>query len=163
MDSNRITGVQSAASSCFVNYRSIFLLCWLMPLAHAAYGSTAEAIEITITGISSCQGNVMLAVYDNESHFMHIEQAAVKEAINLASADCASTLLYKLDISYGQYAIVVYHDANSNGVLDKNLFGMPTEAWGVSNNARPFLREPQFRECAFTHAAARTSVTIRIQ
>lgn len=146
-----------------MNYRSIFLLCGLMSFAHAAYGSTADSFEIRITGISSCQGNVMLAVYDNESHFMNIEQAVVKEVINLATANCASTMLYRIAIPYGQYAIVVYHDANTNGIHDKNMFGAPTETWGVSNNARPFLREPKFRECAFTHAASRTSVTIEIQ
>ena len=146
-----------------MNYRSIFLFCGLVSLANAAYGSTAEEFEIRITGISSCQGNVMLAVYDNGSHFMNIEQAVVKKAINLATADCASILLYRIAIPYGQYAIVVYHDANSNGIHDKNMFGVPTETWGVSNNARPLLREPKFRECAFTHSASRTSVTIEIQ
>ncbi|TAN71223.1 MAG: DUF2141 domain-containing protein [Methylobacter sp.] len=134
-----------------------------MSLTHAAYGSTAEAFEIRITGISSCQGKVMLAVYDDESHFMNIEQAVVKEVIDLAPADCASTMLYRVAIPYGQYAVVVYHDANSNGIHDKNMFGAPTETWGVSNNARPLLRAPQFRECVFTHAASRTSVTIEIQ
>lgn len=53
-----------------------------MSLAHVARGSTAEAVEIRITGISPCRGNLMLAVYNNESHFMNIEQAVVKEKIN---------------------------------------------------------------------------------
>ena len=146
-----------------MSYKSNFLFCGLMSLTHAAYGSTAEAFEINVTGISSCQGNVMLAVYDNESHFMNVEQAVAKEAINLPTTDCASTMLYRISIPYGQYAIVVYHDTNSNGVHDKNWFGVPTEKWGVSNNARPLLREPKFKECAFTHSSLLTSVTIEIQ
>lgn len=146
-----------------MSYRSIFLFCGLMSLAHAACCSTAETVEIRITGISSCRGNLMLAVYNNESHFMNIEQAVVKEKINLATADCASTLLYRIAIPYGQYAIAIYHDANSNGINDKNMFGVPTEAWGVSNNARPFFREPKFRECVFTNTASSTAITINIQ
>ena len=135
-----------------------------MSLAHSAYGSTpAEALEIRIKNVSSCQGTVMLAIYDNERHFTHIEQAVVKEAINLATADCASTILYRVGIPHGQYAVIVYHDANNNGILDKNWLGTPTEAWGVSNNVRPFLREPKFRECAFDCSASRTSITIDIQ
>lgn len=105
----------------------------------------------------------MLAVYDNKSHFMNVEQAVAKKAINLATADCASTILYRISIPYGQYAIAVYHDANSNGIHDKNWFGVPTETWGVSINARPLFREPKFRECAFTHSSSLTSVTIEIQ
>lgn len=104
----------------------------------------------------------MLAIYDNESHFMNIGQAVAKEAINWA-ADCASTMVYRIAIPYGQYAVVVYHDANSNGILDKNGLGVPTEIWGVSNNVRPFLRPPKFRECAIAHTTSRTSITIDIQ
>lgn len=143
--------------------KSIFLFCALMSLTHTAYGSTAETFEIRITGISSCQGNIMLAIYDNESHFMNIGQAVAKEAINWAAADCASTMVYRIAIPYGQYAVVVYHDANANGILDKNGLGVPTEIWGVSNNVRPFLRSPNFSECAITHTTSPTSITIDIQ
>ncbi|MGZ8159605.1 MAG: DUF2141 domain-containing protein [Methylobacter sp.] len=142
--------------------KSILLFCGLMSLAHVAYGSTAEVFEIRIAGVSSCKGNIMLAVYDNESHFMNIEQAVAKEAFNLAAANCAPAV-YRIAIPYGQYAVVAYHDANGNGILDENGLGVPTETWGVSNNARPFFRAPNFSECAVTYAASRTSITINIQ
>jgi uncharacterized protein (DUF2141 family) len=134
-----------------------------MSLACTAICSAAEAVEIRITGISSCQGNIMLAVYDKERDFMNIEHAVVKEKIDLATANCVATLFYRAGISYGQYAIVAYHDVNSNGIHDKDIFGVPAEAWGVSNNVRPLFREPIFRECAFTYVPSNATVTINIR
>ena len=49
----------------------------------------------------------------------------------------------------GTYAVAASHDANGNGRTDTNWVGIPTEAWGVSNNVRPRLRAPRFEEAAF--------------
>lgn len=48
----------------------------------------------------------------------------------------------------GRYAVAVSHDINGNRRTDTNLFGIPTEDWGVSNNVRPTLRAPRFDEAA---------------
>jgi uncharacterized protein (DUF2141 family) len=39
----------------------------------------------------------------------------------------------------GQYAIILFHDENGNGKLDRNALGVPTEPYGFSNNVRGFL------------------------
>jgi len=104
----------------------------------------------------------MVAVYDDERSFMNVEKAVVKEAINVEAAGCASPVLYRIHIPFGRYAIVVYHDVNGNGILDKNMFGVPAEAWGASNNARPHLRAPAFKECVFVHDVSHAAVSIEI-
>lgn len=38
---------------------------------------------------------------------------------------------------------------NENGRTDKTFVGIPTEAWGVSNNVRPSMRPPRFAEAVF--------------
>lgn len=143
--------------------QAIFLFCGFTLLVHSVCGSAGESLEIKIANIASCQGKIMLAVYDSENRFMNIDQAVAKEAIDLDVAGCTSTILYRASIPHGQHAIVVYHDANNNGVLDKNWLGAPVEAWGVSNNVRPAFREPTFRECAFIHSDSFRSITIDIQ
>ena len=49
----------------------------------------------------------------------------------------------------GTYAVAVSHDLNKNRATDTNFFGIPKEAWGVSNNVRPKLRAPRFEEASF--------------
>lgn len=44
----------------------------------------------------------------------------------------------------GEYAARAFHDKNNNGILDKGIFGQPTEGWGVTNDARGFMSAPPF-------------------
>jgi len=50
----------------------------------------------------------------------------------------------------GDYAVSVFNDENNNGQLDTNLFGIPKEDWGVSNNIRHALSSPTFEEAKVT-------------
>ena len=50
------------------------------------------------------------------------------------------------ELAEGKYAVAVFHDENKNGILDKNYLGIPTEAYGFSNNARRTFSAPSFKE-----------------
>ena len=52
-------------------------------------------------------------------------------------------------VTDGTYAVGVLQDLNGNNQADTNVFGAPTEPWGVSNNIRHRLRAPRFDEAAF--------------
>jgi uncharacterized protein (DUF2141 family) len=67
------------------------------------------------------------------------------------------------DISEGSYAISIGHDLNSNKRVDTSFIGLPTEQWGVSNNARPNLRAPRFEEAVFKIAADTKEMVIDIK
>ena len=49
----------------------------------------------------------------------------------------------------GYYAISCFQDLNNNGILDKNLLGIPTEPYAFSQNARPKFRAPSWEEAQF--------------
>jgi uncharacterized protein (DUF2141 family) len=49
----------------------------------------------------------------------------------------------------GDYAVLVYHDENGNGLFDRDAVGIPTEGYGVSNNALPALSAPTFAGARF--------------
>lgn len=49
----------------------------------------------------------------------------------------------------GTYAISVMHDENDNRKLDKNLLGIPTEGYGVSNNHTHAMSSPTWEESRF--------------
>lgn len=52
----------------------------------------------------------------------------------------------------GPYALAVMEDTNGNGQVDRNLFGMPVEGWGTSNDVVPTFRPPSFAESRVTLA-----------
>jgi len=49
-----------------------------------------------------------------------------------------------------QYGVRVFQDLNSNEELDQNMFGLPTEPYGFSNNARGRFGPPGMGELLFT-------------
>ena len=63
----------------------------------------------------------------------------------------------------GDYEVVAYHDANSNGVLDQGAFGIPREGYGFSNNVRPFLSAPSLASAQFRADEGDTILHIRLR
>jgi len=71
-----------------------------------------------------------------------------KKAVHLRSVEAEKgQVTLSLNVPPAKYAVAVFHDANNNGVLDKNAFGIPTEAYGFSNNARGRFGPPDFGDC----------------
>ena len=54
------------------------------------------------------------------------------------------------NVEPGTYAVAVVHDENSDGKLDKNFVGVPSEGYGVSNNKTYALSAPKWDESVFT-------------
>lgn len=49
----------------------------------------------------------------------------------------------------GRYAVQAFLDENSNGKVDRGLFGIPKEGIGFSNDAKIRLGPPKFTEAVF--------------
>ncbi len=72
------------------------------------------------------------------------------------------TLSYTFEnLKGGKYAVQVMHDANSNGELDVNFFGIPTEAYGFSNNAMGSFGPPKLEDQLFELEDSKT-ITIKV-
>lgn len=85
---------------------------------------------LIIQGIDKIEGEIRIAVFDSEKKY-------TKEPIHAIVLPVDSTtMVWKQDIPFGEYAIAVYHDKNKNGKIDTNLLGIPKEDYGFSNNAR---------------------------
>lgn len=99
---------------------------------------------LTVKGVVAAKGQVRIAVYNKADGFMQIEKAIHLQAVPVKAK---GTVLVQLpDFQPGYYAIACYQDENNNQRLDSNWFGVPTEAYGFSNNARPKFRAPSWDE-----------------
>ena len=117
-----------------------FLLV-LFGLSMSAFGQ--YTVEVTVTNIQESNGDIYLGVYNSETGFPD-QNKTYKNTIVQAEA---GSVTITLNLPSGDYAISVYHDANRNGKLDKNMFGAPTEYYGFSNNARSLFSAPGFDVC----------------
>ena len=67
------------------------------------------------------------------------------------------------DIPYGEYADILFHDENSNGVLDQK-WGFPNEPMGFSNNWTLNLtsRMPSFSKLKFSFTKEKPDLFLQI-
>jgi uncharacterized protein (DUF2141 family) len=131
----------------------------LVLLMLSATPAFAAEMTVEVTGIQSDRGQVGCALHRDAAQFptgnANVRQVWVPARVG--SVTCRFD-----DVAPGTYAIAVAHDLNGNRRTDTNLLGIPTEAWGVSRNARPRLRAPTFDEAKVTVPATGSSLQIRI-
>ena len=118
----------------------------------------AADLTIHIDDVKAAAGNVMVALFNSEGSFL---KAPVKSSGMLAAKN--STTLVIQDLPAGEYAIAVYHDANGNGKMDKNLLGIPTEDYAFSNNALGKMGPPSFANARFALPAAGAAVRVSLK
>jgi uncharacterized protein (DUF2141 family) len=120
----------------------------IMLAATSATGHASDDGQITVrvTNIASSQGEVGCALFPQGSAF---PMDGSKARQIWQKADAGGVICRFDKVAAGSWAVSVSHDLNGNRKVDTNFLGMPTEAWGVSNNARPSLRAPKFEEAAF--------------
>ena len=90
-------------------------------------------------------GTLVFQVYDSANSFGDFRDPAVEKRLP-AIGDAEYVLE---DVPTGTVALLVYFDANENGVLDKNFIGIPKEPIALSNGYRP-KGPPSFERAAFS-------------
>ncbi|WP_223861367.1 DUF2141 domain-containing protein [Geminicoccus harenae] len=130
----------------------------VISLALAPLPVAAGELRVTIEGIRSSDGTVMIGLYDSPASFARAVEASAGEgflvdpqrfaAVALrANAAMRSAVVFS-NLDPGRYAVIAFHDENGNTKLDKNFMGVPIEPYGFSNNVQGFLGPPPFDDAA---------------
>ena len=102
-------------------------------------------LTVCVQSIQNSKGLIEFALYKNPALFT---QTGKTHRLARVDAKAPEVKFQFTDLEATNYAVVVYHDDNSNKICDKNMFGIPIEAYAFSNNKRPKLSAPSFEECA---------------
>jgi len=119
----------------------LFLLTALMPAGAAA----AAPLTVEFTGTAP-GGQVVIAVFSDAAAW----RARTPARATRIAPTPGVTAVAAFDLPPGQYGLMAYADRNRNGVLDTLPIGLPTEAYGFSNNARGVFGPPEWRKAVFT-------------
>ena len=111
--------------SIFVNYTLI------------ADGNIGTLI-VKVTGLRNTDGYVVCHLFNNADGYPTKSKKAIKFIDDYNIKNKTATFVFK-DLPYGDYAFTVHHDENANHKMDKNFFGLPSEGWACSNNAKGTL------------------------
>lgn len=136
------------------------LLTILYFLAMVPTDAQKGTLTIEIKGIKEAKGTIQLALYNKKDGFATKKNVYLGKKVKVNS----TTVKVKItDLPYGDYAIAAYHDANGNDKIDKNFFGVPTELYGFSNNARGSLGPPDFDDAKFSVNAAQNNTSFTVK
>lgn len=112
----------------------------------------ADALTVTVNNIEKA-GEIHVAVYDNAEAFEadRGKKGGAAPGITDGTIEMVEpgSVTYVYELPPGTYAIGIFHDVNLNNKMDNNLFGIPREQFGFSNNARAFFGPPAFEAAAF--------------
>jgi uncharacterized protein (DUF2141 family) len=135
------------------------------PVAPAATTNPTTApsgapLTITITDVRSRKGDLVFGVFRQAQGFPNVRARSVYWDVKPADAD---RVTFTTRLPPGRYAAGVLHDENGNGDMDKNVAGIPTEGYGVTNNPKPRFRKATFEEATFTLPPEGAEMTIGVQ
>ncbi len=124
----------------------MYLLIYSFFLAFALVSSDTgnHTLTVQVDGLKNDTGQLILALFDNEKDYLNKAVSISKLKISQGKA-----LHNFSDLPVGQYSVSTFHDANSNGKLDKNGLGIPKEEYGFSNNSNAKFGPPSFEKAAF--------------
>ena len=112
-------------------------LLLLMPFIAEAQLAT---LAITVHGLEPATGSVEVSVFDSEESFMKTPFLQQSQPVE----ENEELYFEFVGLVDGDYAVVVVHDENDNGLLDTGFLGFGGESFGYSNDVAPFLGRPSF-------------------
>ncbi|MEP1386116.1 MAG: DUF2141 domain-containing protein [Paraglaciecola sp.] len=133
-------------------------LTYILPLAlltTAPLTSFASAdIEFHIQGVKQGEGRLLVQLFKGKENYTK-DNALVGTSVQANS----KTVVVKFNnIEQGEYALRFFHDENNNGQMETNLFGMPSEGYGFSNDAKPDFGPVSYSQIALTVSAQDSTV-----
>jgi uncharacterized protein (DUF2141 family) len=134
----------------------------LASLVSAAQKSAALVpgeVQVEVATLHNSKGHVLCTLFDSEDAYKQLRPAM---RLVVDPIQPVTTCLFR-DVAPGVYMISAVHDENDNDRLDKGLFGMPKEGYGVSNNHTYALKGPDFKESAVTLGDGPKTIAIQLR
>ncbi len=132
-------------------------------LVSCLFGATsAQADEsrliVTLKGVRDTTGQIRASIYREPETFRKEDRAVAVVSVPAQKGDLK---LAFLALPPGRYAIMAYHDADSDSKLGLRFGMFPTEGYGLSNNPK-VIGPPKFADSAFDLSGQETSIEIKL-
>jgi uncharacterized protein (DUF2141 family) len=117
----------------------------LILLTSTVYAQTGTvAVKVTQIDVKE-GGKIKIGIYDSKGFPLLGKEI---DGIDIEVKETSATYVFK-NIPAGKYAIAVFQDSNVDGELNKNMFGVPKEPYGFSNNKYGRFGPPNFEDVSF--------------
>ncbi|MEM1150819.1 MAG: DUF2141 domain-containing protein [Pseudomonadota bacterium] len=132
--------------------------CALTANAEGSASTESASLTIALDGIANPTGTIRLGVYVGEENY---ENNVGLTGANVTVDGTTETVTIE-GLAPGEYGIKLFHDVNDDGDMNTNPFGMPTEPFGFSNNARGRFGPAKWDAARFTVTAGENAHAITV-
>jgi len=131
----------------------------LLAVCPASADPQTGKITIVATGFGSEKGEVLVQLANSQKDYDEDDDGFRMASVKPAGG--RATIVFE-DVPYGEYAIKLFHDENSNRKLDIGWTG-PEERYGFSNNERGLIGPPAFEKVRFELSAPEKNLEIAVK
>ncbi len=118
-------------------------------------------LTVQVNGIEKQSGKICATLFSEGKGFpSDSKQALQSQCVEIKEKP--PELTFK-DLNPGTYAVALIHDANGDGILNTNSFGMPKEGFGFSKSPVIFTGPPKFKDSAIVVKGLNTNIQIKLQ
>ncbi|HEU4469540.1 MAG TPA: DUF2141 domain-containing protein [Flavisolibacter sp.] len=123
------------------------------------YAGAQSRVVADVSNFSNNKGLCRACIFNNADAFGGDGQPV--QCVQVGVSGQKAKAVFE-NLPAGTYAVMVFHDANSNNKFDKNFLGIPKEGYGASKNKLPFAAAPAFSENKF-EVKDKTGVNLSIK
>jgi len=124
-----------------------------------ALAADTASLTIKVTNVSDKGGDLRVGVYDQANFVVRGSKPVAGKIVPVTPGTMSVTID---GLKPGDYGVKILQDENRNGKMDTTLM-VPTEPWGVSNNAEASLAGPPSWDAAkFTVKAGSNSIAVAL-
>ena len=113
---------------------------------------------VTLKDVRDSTGQIRASIYREPETFRKEDRAVAVVSVPAQKGDLK---LAFMALPPGRYAIMAYHDADSDSKLGLRFGMFPTEGYGLSNNPK-VIGPPKFADSAFDLSGPETSIEIKL-
>ncbi len=147
MKSSEIKRSSSELCFCLTVYQIMKFMLFSLGLFILSSSYTPKLCSLTVQvyGFGDNTGKSFVGLYRVSDPWPEIKKQYIGKVIPITNK--TATVVFE-QLTPGTYAVAVFHDKNNNGILDKNMLGMPIERYGFSNNIRETFSAPSFKSAS---------------
>jgi uncharacterized protein (DUF2141 family) len=140
--------------------RPILILLLLAALPLTAQAADTCSLTIKIENVTNKGGNLRIGVYDQATFVVRGSKPLEGKSIPAKAGEMVVTFD---GLKPGEYGVKTFQDENANGKMDTIMGMMPSEPYGMSNDARPSMAGPPWDEAKFTLKPGANTITIHLR
>lgn len=122
-----------------------FALGALLASSNVIAAEENGTLRVEILGAAPSTGQILGSLFNSEASYMTAPYAESSAPVDQSGN---AALIFN-DVPPGAYAVSIVYDEDNVGELDTGFFGIPSEAFGFSNDAKASFGPPPYAEARF--------------